>query len=237
MAITSPGPVDRHLASQTGTMSINALSPVTLMAWINVNWNYGTTLSILGTYNTATSGGTAIQIGIRTGAEAGNVLVWTWGGGILVSSAGIVAPVSNDWTHVAYTFDGTFHKIYINGQFANSSTTAQQAGTITAVFINGYPSGGAAETGNFAVDDISYFGRALTDDEIRTAYATGGDRDGLVYQRTASFLCNEGVTGSTVVAVTDLSGGANTLTPIGTATGSNFTYSVSPINRDTRMPL
>lgn len=236
MAITSPGAVDRHLASQTGLLSINALQPVTLMAWINVDWTITTTLSILGTYNTATSGGTGIQIGIRA-TDVGNVSVWTWGGTILVSSAGAVAPTSNDWTHVAYTYDGTVHRIYINGQFANSATTAQQAGTITAVYVNGYPSGGAAETGDFSVDDISYFGRTLSADEVLTAYSTGGDKDGLTYQRTASFLCNEGVIGTSVTAVTDLSGLLNTLTPLGTATGSSFTYTVSPINRDTRPAL
>ena len=238
MAITSPGGVvDYHLASQTGLLSINALQPVTLMAWVNVDWNYAGVLSILGTYNTATSGGTAIQIGIRTGVNAGNVLIWTWGGTILVSSAGVIVPNSNDWCHVAYTFDGTTHKLYINGQFANSATTAQQAGTITAVYVNGYPGGGSNETGPFAVDDISYFSRELSAAEVLTAYTTGGDRDGLVYGRTASFLCNEGVIGTVASNVTDLSGLLNNLTPIGAATGVNFTYSVSPINRDTRNAL
>lgn len=236
MAITSPGIVDRHLASQTGLLSINALQPVTLMAWVNVDWNYGSTLSILGTYNSATSGGTAIQIGLRP-TNPGDVLIWTWGGTILVSSAGIVTPTSNDWTHVAYTYDGTTHRLYVNGQFANSSVVAQQAGTITAVYVNGYPTGGVNETGPFAVDDINYFSRTLSDAEILTAYTTGGDKDGLVHQRTASFLCNEGVIGTSATAVTDLSGLLNTLTPIGSATGSNFTYTVSPINRDTRAAL
>jgi len=237
MAITSPGSVDYHLASQTGLLSINALQPVTLMAWINVNWNIGTTLSILGTYNTATSGGTAIQIGTRGGTDTGNVIIWTWGGTYLVSSAGLVTPTSNDWCHVAYTYNGTTHKLYINGQFANSSTTAQQSGTVTAVYINGYPTGGTNETGNFAVDDINYFARELSADEILTAYSTGGDKDGLVYQRAASYLCNEGVIGNAATSITDLSGLLNTLTPTGTATGVNFTYSVSPINRDSRPPI
>ena len=237
MAIASPGAVDRHLASQTGLMSINALAPVTLMAWINVNWNIGTTLSILGTYNTATSGGTGIQIGTRPGATAGQVAVWSWGGSILVSSAGLITPVSNDWCHIAYTFDGTTHKLYIDGVLANTSVTPQQAGTITAVYVNGYPTGNDSETGNFEVDDISYYDRELTANEVLTAYTTGGDKDGIVYGRTANFLCNEGIIGSTVTAVTDMSGLMNTLTPVGTATGSNFIYTVSPINRDTRPPL
>ena len=238
MAIASPGGlVDYHLASQTGTMSINALQPVTLMAWVNVDWNYPATLSILGTYNTATSGGTAIQIGIRTGVNTGNVLIWTWGGTILVSSNGVIVPNSNDWCHVAYTFDGTTHKLYINGQFANSATTAQQAGIITAVYVNGYPGGGTNETGPFAVDDISYYDRELSANEVLSAFTTGGDKDGIVYGRTANYLCNEGVIGATANNVTDMSGGLNTLTPIGTATGSNFTYTVSPVNRDTRPPL
>jgi hypothetical protein len=206
------------------------------MAWVNANWNTGNTLSILGVYNTALSGGTGVQFGSRP-SNPGEVLVWTWGGIVLVASGGAVDPVSNDWSHIAYTYDGTTHRLYVNGRFANSSVVAQQSGILTSIYLNGYPSGGSAETGDFIVDDISYYSRVLSPEEILTAYSTRGDKDGIVHQRVAGFLCNEGVIGSTVVSVTDVSGLLNSLTGLGADVGQNFTYTASYINKDVRAAL
>lgn len=239
MAITTPGAVDYHLASQSGNMSINPLTANTLMVWINsTTWTGGTTTSMVGTYNTATSGGTAIQIGTRNGT--GNCDVWTWGGGVLVSSSGgsgITTLTNNTWYHVAYTFDGTTHIMYINGIQTNTATTTQLAGTITAIYVNGFPSGGTAETGTFSIDDLSYFNRTLSANEVLSAYTTAGDRDGLIYSLTASCLFSEGTAGSVANNCIDYSGKGNTLTPIGTATGVNFVYATSPVCNDTRPVL
>lgn len=239
MAITTPGAVDYHLANQAGTMSINPLVANSLMCWINATtWTGGVTNSMVGTYNSATAGGTAIQIGTRNGT--GNCDIWTWGGGVLVSSSGgtgITTLTNNTWYHIAYTFNGTTHILYINGIQTNTATTAQLAGTITAIFINGFPTGGTAETGTFSVDDISYFNRTLSASEVLTAYTTSGDRDGLVYGLTASCLLNEGAVGTTANNCIDYSGKGNNLTPIGAATGVNFVYATSYITSDSRPPL
>lgn len=236
MSIVSPGAVDRHLASQnvSRTLSINAVQPVTLMCWISsALWSGGSRRSMVGTYNTATSGGTAIQIG--TGTGSGEVTCWTWGGGTLVGSTGIT--VANDtWYHFAYTYDGTTNRLYINGALNNSTTNAQQVGTITAVYINGYPGGGTAETGAFSCDDISYFNRTLSADEILTAYSTRGDKGGLVYGLSANFLFNEATTGAIVANCIDYTGGLNDLTHIGAGAG-NFTYATSDVNFDSRRPV
>jgi len=239
MAITSPGAVDYHLASQSGSMSINPLLSNTLMCWISATtWTGGVTNSMVGTYNTATSGGTAIQIGTRNGT--GNCDIWTWGGTVLVSSAGgtgITTLTNNTWYHIAYTFDGTTHRLYINGVITNTATTAQLAGTITAIFINGFPTGGASETGTFSLDDLSYFNRQLSANEILTAYTTAGNRDGMIYGLTATCLFSEGYTGTTANNCIDYSGKGNVLTPLGTASGVNFIYSTGIAAADTRPPL
>lgn len=255
MAIISPGAVDYHLASQTGNLSINAQQPVTLMAWINAVINTSGTRSMVGTYNTATSGGTAIQMGARN--ATGRFVVWTWGAGVLVDTASsggglLITIPDNTWTHYAYTFDGTYHRLYINAQLINEVNNAtgvstitgvtgyssQLPGTITAVYINGYPSGGANETSVFSVDDTRYFSRALTDTEILSAYSTAGNKDGIVENIECSYLFNNGTPGSVASFIPDVSGGGqNTLTPIGSATGVNFTYTTSFITSDTRPPI
>ena len=239
MAITTPGAVDYHLASQTGNLSINPQAANSLLCWINAStWTgFGGTNSMVGTYNSATAGGTAIQIGTRT--SNGNCDVWTWGGTVLVSSGGgtgITTLTNGVWYHIGYTYDGTTHCLYINGVITNTATTAQIAGTITAIYINGYPTGGVAETGPFSVDDISYFNRTLSADEVLTAYTTAGDRDGIRYGCTASILFAEGGNGTTANNCTDYTGNGNNLTPIGAATGVNFTYLPSYISGDSRPP-
>lgn len=254
MAVTSPGAVDYHLASQTGSLAINPQNPVTLMCWVNGVYSTSNTHSMIGTYNTATSGGTAIQIGTRN--AAGRFVAWTWGAGVLAdtqaSGGGLLVTVpDNTWVHVAYTYDGTYNNLYINGVLINqvnnstgvSATTgvtgyaSQLPGTIGAVFINGYPSGGANETSSFMFDDVLYYNRALSADEILTAYSTAGDRDGIWDGMVAGFLFNEQPPGNVASNVVDYSGLGNNLTPIGTATGVNFTYATSYIENDTRPPL
>lgn len=243
MAITTPGAVDYHLASQNPnrTLSISAANtPVTLMCWINTTgWNRGSRFSMVGTYNGPTTGGTAIQIGASLGN--GNVDIWTWGGQVLVSSSGGsgAVPTSGQWTHIAYTYDGSsVHSLYINGIFCNSSTaTAQKAGTITAVYINGYPGGGTAETGLFSADEIMYFNHVLSANEILTAYSSSGNSMGLVYGLEASFLFEQIIPGGTVSLCLDYTGGFSDLTPIGSATGVNFTYTTSPFSKNVRPPL
>jgi hypothetical protein len=239
MAITTPGAVDYHLASQTGSLSINPLLANSLMVWLNATtWTGGLTNSMVGAYNSATSGGTAIQIGTRLGT--GNCDVWTWGANVLVSSSGgtgITTLSNNIWYHIAYTFDGTTHRLYINGVQTNTGTAGQLSGTITSIFINGYPTGGANETGTFSVDDISYFNRTLSADEILTAYTTAGSRDGIVYGATASCLVNEGTAGTVANNCLDYTGKGNSLTPIGAAVGVNFVYAPSYITTDTRPSL
>ena len=237
MAITTPGAVDYHLASQTGNLSINPQTSNTLMAWINTGtgmWSGGARRSMVGTYNTATTGGTAIQIG--TGTGAGELTCWTWGGTTLVQSTGVTM-LDNTWYHIAYTYDGTTHRLYINGVQNNTATTAQLTGTITAIYINGYPGGGVAETGTWTVDDVSYFNRTLTANEILTAFTSGGDRDGIRYGCTASILFSEGAPGGIANNCLDYTGNGNALTPIGAATGVNFVYAASYIAGDTRPPL
>jgi len=235
MAIITPGAVDYHLACQSGgNLSINPQSPISLMCWLNATWNGGARISMIGAYNSATSGGTAIQFG--TSAGTGDCAIWTWGGTVLCTTAtGLMT--NGVWYHIGYTYDGTTHTIYVNGVSQGTSTTAQLAGTITSMYVNGYPTGGTSETGTFSVGDIRYFNRALSAAEVGTAYVSAGKRDGLDYGIVANMLLNEGSIGTTANLCLDYSGNGNSLTPIGAATGVNFTYTTGMAGLNERMPL
>ena len=255
MGILSPGAVDYHLANQVGNLSINPQNPCSLTCWISAVINTSTTMSMVGTYNTYTSGGTGIQMGTRSELSNG-FTVWTWGGGHLVdtnNNAGgnLFTFTDNVWYHYAYVFDGTYNRLYINGNLINqvnnstgvSVTTgatgyaSQLAGTITAVYVNGYPSGGTSETGTFSFTDISHFNRALSAQEVLSLYSINGPRDGIIYGDVTSYFCGEKSIGSVANSVTDESGNGNLLTPLGAATGVNFTYVADNLSGDARPPL
>ena len=104
-----------------------------------------------GTYNASTNPTTGLQIGTQQDGGSG-VMVWSWGGVVLVSTStggnGVITPYTppgNTWIHVAYTctaISGTtqIHSLYVNGTLMAQSTNALQvAGQLTQIYINGYP--------------------------------------------------------------------------------------------------
>jgi hypothetical protein len=168
-----------------------------ITVWINALWDGATkTSSMVGMYNS--TGTTAIQIGSRL--AAGQCDVWTWGGGILISSTGVTIP-SNTWVNIAYTYDGTTHRLYYNGILTNTSTTAPIAGNFNQVYLNGYSTGTTSETANFYVDTYDYYNRVLSADEINTIYNAEGNRHGIVYGAVLRYEFDEGVIGNTVSTI------------------------------------
>jgi hypothetical protein len=223
---------DSHLATTVpGVNYTSATSPFSVVCWINGNWASTTTISFVGIYGpTITAPTTAIQIGTR---GAGLVSCWTWGGAIMVQSPATV--ISNVWHHIGYTFDGGSHRLYVDGVLVATSTTAQIAGTLSSVFINGYPTGIAQESSTHQVANYSYFNRQLSNDEILTIYYAKGSRHGIVYGVLAEYQFDEGVEGGTSSQVNDLSGNGNNLISSGSGlTPITYTYSGAVPSSNTR---
>jgi hypothetical protein len=207
------------LNSAASSFSVNAQSPMTLMAWVYAidatAWSQ--TTSMVGVYGPGGAPSTAIQIGSRAGT---GLNVWTWGGGILVNFTSH-APVAQ-WNHYAVTFNGTSAwTLYINGTQVATATVAQQAGNLTQTFINGHPTGGTNESGNFAVDDVLFASRLMSQDEIRTIYNVQGPRDGIFQNVIARYTYDEGVVGNPVVQCKDISATGANMTP---STGTSPVY-------------
>lgn len=218
---------DIHL-SNTASALISVTGPLTMLAWINYSgWNSGTNASIVGLYLAGTTG---IQFGSR---GAGDIDIWTWGGGALVSSAGSgYLPTANTWIPIAYTCSGTSHQLYANGNLVSTATATQIAGTLTQFYINGYPTGVTNETSTALVDDVVVYNRVLSAAEIATISTLRGGRHGIVNGIIASYQFDELAIGQTLVSVTDYSGNNRTLTPVGA--GTAMTYVVSPIDMTCR---
>jgi hypothetical protein len=219
---------DIHLTA-TSSKYPNATGPLTFMSWINyANWSAGVAASMVGVYRTGT---TAIQIGTR--ASSGTIDIWTSSGTILISAAGLYVPSNDQWIHVAYTYNGTTHTLYINGVLITTSTVTQVAGVLTTMYINGYPNGLADETSTAMIDDTMLFNRVLGANEINTIYDCAGTRDGIAYGLNARYKYNESAPGNTVTTITDYSGYGIVLTPSGS--GTPISYVETYVANDERM--
>ena len=143
--------------------SLNITDEITLSAWINmaqrpvadgwytIQWKEGAySMYLYGTGNTVTT--LAADFWLSTGRAD----IW--------NGPDIDIP-TNDWTHIAVTFNGTDFEFYVNGEHDH---TQNQPGTIEISAINflftqnGY---------NFVglIDDVRTYNRALTQDEIGEA--------------------------------------------------------------------
>jgi hypothetical protein len=226
------------------TFFASATVSQSITVWINALWDGNVkTSSMVGMYQAAgTTGATAIQIGSRT--AAGQCDIWTWGGGIMISSTGVTIP-SNTWVNITYTYDGTSHRLYYNGALNNTVVNGtapfvpQIAGSFNAVYMNGFAAGGINETANFMVDTYYYYNRTLSANEIQTIYAARGNRHGIVYGSLLRYEFDEEVLGSNVVkvvnqtvydhAISDLLP-ANARTP-------RVTYAAGEVSSNLRVPL
>jgi hypothetical protein len=66
--------------------------------------------------------------GVQIGLRDGTVSVWrTYSSRTLVAAPSL--PAAGQWHHVAYTFDGTTHTLYVDGAMAASSTAASDSRT------------------------------------------------------------------------------------------------------------
>jgi len=200
---------DKHLLNATANGFTTTVDPFSISVWINGTWN-AAVASMVGVYGPVGTPTSAVQIG---SIGDGRVSCWTWGGAILVSSVGTV--VNGVWNHIVYTYDGTSHRLYVNGQLSNTTTTAPVAAQLAYVYVNGYPTGLANETAVYSVDSYAYYNYTLTPEEVLTQYSLQGARHGVVNGLVASYEFDELAEGSTVIQITDLSGNENHLTVAG----------------------
>jgi hypothetical protein len=139
-----------------------ANQPQSFSWWMNVS-SFSGGCAICLTNNASSSG---VFAGIPS---AGSVGVWKWGGTILVSAT---APSTNAWHHYAYTFDGTTHRLYIDGTLANSST--QSPNTASPAELNfGRWSGGTVYLAGY-LDNIQIYNRPLSAAEVTNISLAGG---------------------------------------------------------------
>ncbi len=100
---------------------------------------------------------------LQMGVIKGKVGAWKRVGEVLVSAA---APAAG-WHHFAYTFDGTIHRLYIDGTEAQNATIASDTGAPTSFRLGSYNNGTApTEFFKGGLDEVRLYNRALTPAEV-----------------------------------------------------------------------
>ena len=100
--------------------------------------------------------------------------------GISAAAANAVTPLGV-WTHIAFTYDGSFGAVYVNGSIAFSGTLfggALNTQVNTRLFVNdgpGGPGAGWIDTPQLtgAIDELLIYSRALSSAEISTLMSQG----------------------------------------------------------------
>jgi hypothetical protein len=113
---------------------------------------------------------TAMEIGIQFGFRGPaykslGLDAWNWGGGTLLE---FQPPAVKVWHHCVYTFDGSLHRFFIDGQMKVQSTAKTQQGIPTLLMFGNYPSGDQYFKGR--LDDIRIYNRAISIAEIKQLY-------------------------------------------------------------------
>jgi len=136
-------------------------APQTISLWMNVPSIPGNGVNenaVVLTKNGA-GNGTGVQIGFR----GPNLDVWQLGANVLLS---VTPPMTNTWTHYVYTFDGTTHRLYVNGALqVSAAISVTTVATPDQVIFGNYA--GGSEYFNGALDEIRIYNRALNPTEVQ----------------------------------------------------------------------
>lgn len=110
--------------------------------------------------------GIGIQFGFRApGYKTRGFDTWQWGGGTFMD---MDHPEIKLWHHCLYTYNGTTHSFYIDGEKIASSMVKPKSGIPNQLMLGNYPGGNQFFKGK--LDDIRIYNRALIPLEVNTLY-------------------------------------------------------------------
>ena len=136
----------------------------------------------------------SLRFSANWGSPAGSV-----GGGSWNSTAKMT---SNQWYHVAVTYDGTTVRFYLNGVLdANQPAVMLHFGVVNEPLTLGADLPGGDEYFNGTIRDVRLYGRALSEAEINTAF-------GINHAPTLGSVSNRTVSAGQTLLVTNVAADA-----------------------------
>jgi hypothetical protein len=113
-------------------------------------------VEVIGTGGGGTGGELKIQVG-------------KWGGTAIVEY-NTNALSAGTWYHTAYTYDGTTHRLYVNGIERDTDTGSGGTGATGVVRIGSFNAAYPTPYWDGNLDEVMIFNRALSTDEIKQIY-------------------------------------------------------------------
>lgn len=151
--------------------SLRPTTAVTVEGWINPAFSQTGFQGVLFKGNTGSAGGQPYSLFVNGAAHS---IVVRVGNDSTFQAFGSVGGIPTDvFSHVAFTYDGTNVRIYINGVL--DSTNASSIGTLAQTDTNPLRIGGLGGSFNFtgSADEIGIYNRALTAAEIQSIVNAG----------------------------------------------------------------
>lgn len=145
---------DDSVSDNSLSFSQAADDPITLSAWFKSTTDDGRIFAMFD--------GT-IEMLVKTTDDELRV----YKGSDLLLVSGSSTATDGNWHHAVYTFDGTNHVLYQDGEIIGTSTTTPDSGTISAVIIgdSGFGQSFAGE-----IDEARLYNRALSPAEVKALY-------------------------------------------------------------------
>jgi hypothetical protein len=120
-----------------------------ISAWVNITALPAGAASIV----SLTGASSAMKLGL----SATSLRVLRNDGTALISTS---APSTSAWHHVAYTWDGTNNKLYVDGTAVTPTTTSHDSAAVTSAFIGA--TSAAADFFKGQIDDVRVYNTTLT---------------------------------------------------------------------------
>ncbi len=152
--------------------SLNPTEEISMMAWVKTFENKTTKIAQKGDWDGHGLGQgkwDGWNVHVRTADNVSHSL--HWGDGL---------PQFDTWYHLAMTYDGSTLKMFVNGQLKNSKALTGALKVNTRAFSIGSDNA-AQKFFNGWIDDVRYYGKALSPIEIQTVFGGSGpvaDSDG-----------------------------------------------------------
>ena len=167
----------------TGTdLGMGPGSVYTAMAWVNWTGVSGQVDHMVFGQEDGPGNNSMLHHGIRADSDA-NVHYGGWGNDL--NDAGTATP--GEWTHLAWSYDGTDKVVFVNGVETSRGAGGTMAGHALPVIVGGHGRDAADPAGqsfNGAIDEVKVWDEVLTLAQIQaamspTADSGDADKDGL----------------------------------------------------------
>jgi Concanavalin A-like lectin/glucanases superfamily len=104
-----------------------------------------------------------LNVGAQLGFSGTRLAMWRFGQSGAEATA---TAAQNSWQHAAYTFDGTIHRLYVDGEQRDEVPGVMEEGSLNRAMLGTYDPPDEMFTG--LMNDVRIYARALSNDEIRS---------------------------------------------------------------------